>query len=91
MDQADRIDAVDCGLEHSCFLTSDGHVYACGEGEYGQLGLGHIVINEHRPMKVQFNDLVSGDYITKIACGAHHTVYLTRRGQVYTTGINNLG
>jgi alpha-tubulin suppressor-like RCC1 family protein len=31
---------VAAGLEHSVFLTNDGEVYACGEGEHGQLGLG---------------------------------------------------
>ena len=42
-------------------------------------------------MKVQFNDMVSGDYVTQVACGAHHTAYLTRRNQVFTSGLNNLG
>ena len=29
--------------------------------------------------------------MSKIACGAHHTLFLTRMRQVYATGANNLG
>ena len=29
--------------------------------------------------------------MTQIACGAHHTAFLTRRGRVHVTGLNNLG
>ncbi len=35
LDTTDQVIQVDCGLEHSCFLTADGHVFACGEGEFG--------------------------------------------------------
>ena len=91
LDHSDKVNQIDCGLEHSCFLTSDGHVFACGEDEYGQLGLGHVALNEYRPMRSKFHDMLPGDYVTQIACGAHHTAYLTRRQSVYVTGLNNLG
>ncbi len=42
-------------------------------------------------MRVKFKDLSPGDYVTKVACGAHHTSFLTRFKQVYVTGANNLG
>jgi alpha-tubulin suppressor-like RCC1 family protein len=29
------------GHEHSLFLTADEKVYACGQNDQGQLGLGH--------------------------------------------------
>ena len=35
--------------------------------------------------------MIAGDYVTKIACGAHHTIYLTRFHQVFASGANNLG
>lgn len=33
------ITSIACGQNHSMFLSSSGHVYACGNGYYGQLGL----------------------------------------------------
>ena len=72
-------------------MTADGHVFACGEGEYGQLGVGYVSLKEYRPMRAKFQDLPAGDYVTQISCGAHHTAYLTRFHHVYTTGSNNLG
>ena len=33
------IQSVSCGQNHSLFLSSNGTVYACGNGFYGQLGL----------------------------------------------------
>ena len=42
-------------------------------------------------MRVKFYGMVPGDYVTQVACGAHHTLYLTRRRQVYASGLNNLG
>ena len=42
-------------------------------------------------MRVKFKDLPAGDYVTKVACGAYHTSFLTRFNKVYVTGANNLG
>ena len=78
LDATDKVLQISCGLEHSCFLTADGHVFGCGESEYGQLGLGYVSLKEYRPMRAKFRDMAPGDYVQKIACGAHHTLYLTR-------------
>ena len=32
---------VECGLDHTLVLTTDGEVYSCGLGADGQTGLGH--------------------------------------------------
>ena len=66
-------------------------MFGCGEAEYGQLGVGYVSVKEYRPARAKFRDLDPGDYVTKVACGAHHTAYLTRYKQVYATGANNLG
>ena len=42
-------------------------------------------------MKLAFKDLVAGDYVTKLSCGAFHTCFLTRFKHVYATGLNNIG
>ena len=64
LDHSDKVNQIDCGLEHSCFLTADSHVFMCGEGEYGQLGTGHSTVNQYRPIRIKFYNLVAGDYVT---------------------------
>lgn len=77
LDKYDRVEKVDCGLQHSCMLTADGLVYACGQNEYGQLGIGHAASNEYRPLRVKFDKMSKEERVSKVACGAHHTAFLT--------------
>lgn len=42
-------------------------------------------------MKLAFKDLVAGDYVTKLSCGAFHSCFLTRFKHVFATGLNNIG
>ena len=42
-------------------------------------------------MRAKIKNLGAGDYVTSIACGAYHTLYLTRFRQVFAAGANNLG
>jgi alpha-tubulin suppressor-like RCC1 family protein len=86
-----QVTKISAGLEHSMFLTNDGEVFACGEGEHGQLGLGVCSLIEYRPLKIKFKDLHEIDYITDVACGAFHTLFATKHHSVYATGLNNLG
>ena len=73
------------------FLTNNGDVYGCGEGEHGQLGIGQCSLIEYRPLKLRFKDLHEIDYVTDVACGAFHTLFLTKHHSVYATGLNNIG
>ena len=57
LDTSDHVVQIDCGLEHSCFLTSDGHCFGCGEGEYGQLGVGYVTLKEYRPMRAKIKNI----------------------------------
>jgi alpha-tubulin suppressor-like RCC1 family protein len=38
-----KIVQVACGWSHSLFLSSEGHVFACGSGRDGTLGIGTLV------------------------------------------------
>ena len=82
---------VSCGSDHSCFLTEQGDVYACGEGEKGQLGLGYISMKEYRPLKLKFKYLKKNDYIAQVSCGSYHTLFLTDKQEVFATGLNDFG
>lgn len=53
-----------------------GEVYACGNGERGQLGIGIITMKEYQPVKVKF-DFQGKDSIKQIECGDLNTAFLT--------------
>ena len=75
------------GGKHSLILTNKGHMYVCGYGAQGQLGLGHTK-NKYEPVIVQ-------SMITKkvkmVAAGANHSLCLTTRGDVFSCGYNAKG
>ena len=71
---------VACGLCHTAALSSNGEVFTCGWGYYGQLGHGD---KEDRsvPTKVE---IPGGERIVKVACGDYHTAAVTVTGKLYT-------
>ena len=76
------------GGGHTCGLDASGKAYCWGRTEYGALGIGDFdeVSNVYEPMAVdtdkQFKD---------ISCGNNHTCGLTKAGEVYCWGLNELG
>ena len=73
------ITQISTGTFHSLFLTNEGHVYSCGYGSYGQLGLNsndevnitpQLIETYHNSVQyIRFNDIT----ITQIACGGYQT------------------
>ena len=64
-------------------VTSDGELYSWGHKGYGQLGQGLAVTNGHLvrfPHKIE--GPLDGVPITKVACGGHHTLALSKEGKV---------
>jgi len=83
-----RVKYIACGDDFSVFLTSDGGVFTCGAGMYGQLGHGSLN-NETLPRKVLE---LMGSTVTQIACGRRHTLALVpSRGRVYSFGLGAAG
>lgn len=77
-----------CGDDFSVFLTSDGGVFTCGSGTYGQLGHG-TVSNDFLPRMVVE---LMGTSCTQISCGRRHTLtFVPSRGRVYGFGLGSSG
>lgn len=68
-------------------LTDDGSIYAYGKNDEGQLGQGYVDDDFHfLQTKIDVPDQVIG-----MAAGRSHGLALTKNGQVYGFGSNDLG
>ncbi|KAA0167327.1 hypothetical protein FNF28_02859 [Cafeteria roenbergensis] len=76
-----RIVCIAAGADHTVALASTGVAYTWGANSRGQCGQGHFDT-------VWAPTAVKGlrRRISSAACGAHHTVFLTSAGSVYTCG-----
>ncbi|TNV85686.1 hypothetical protein FGO68_gene2776 [Halteria grandinella] len=88
-----QIKEISCGAQHSAFLTFDGDIYVCGNGERGQLGIGIATIKEYKPLKVKLTDENGKPHLLtpkfkQVTCGQWHTGMLTESGVIYVTGDN---
>jgi len=81
---------VSCGAFHSAVVTAQGAAYVLGSNKAGQLGLGEGEPGGAEPVLVELGEEESGgeeeDEIAQVACGAAHTVLLTKSGHVWVTG-----
>ncbi|XP_068643604.1 ultraviolet-B receptor UVR8 [Aristolochia californica] len=59
-----------------------------GNGDYGRLGLGSLQSQWKPAVCPAFDD---DDSPRAIACGGAHTLFLTEKGHVYATGMNDYG
>ena len=80
-----------CGrrnIKGSVFFSDDGKLYTFGENENGKLGLTPSQLSEtSRPQPVATKD----GYFIAVACGAGHTVALTKEGTVLSFGDGSRG
>ncbi|KAK3926061.1 X-linked retinitis pigmentosa GTPase regulator [Frankliniella fusca] len=77
---------ISCGYYHTAFVTEDGKLLMCGEGENGKLGLSRENKNIFVPTPVNINVP-----IRSVACGGNHTLAVTMDGDVYGFGSNLSG
>lgn len=63
-----------------------GNLLACGNGDFGQLGLGEDVTEKTRPALVD-----SVKNVVNVCAGGMHTLCLTRTGEIYSFGCNDEG
>ena len=77
---------VSAGFNHTLLLRYDGCVYTCGNNMYGQLADGTNSNFSNMPL------LIPNIYnIKQISNGYHHSLLLTKNGQVYALGYNKHG
>ena len=85
-----NISAIAAGGAHTVFLKNDGTVWATGQNNNGELGIGNTT-QQNRAVQVTDS---SGNYITNvsaIAAGYNHTVFLKNDGTAWATGNNVQG
>ena len=73
-----------CGGYFTFLILNDGNVWACGNNEYGQLGLGDI------NARYKFSKIPVED-VKEISCGAAYTFMLKNDGTVWSCGFNGNG
>ena len=74
------VDAIDYKMK-----LKNGEVWATGNNEYGQLGIGNYE-NQNKWVKSNIKEKV-----IKIVCGGYNTMVLTEKGEVWATGYNEAG
>ncbi|GBG24561.1 Ubiquitin-protein ligase, putative [Hondaea fermentalgiana] len=71
------------GDNHVCAVSVTGRVYAWGSNSQGQLGLAR----KNAPQRaLEPSRVVLSRAVSKVACGAEHSVFLTACGGIYVCG-----
>lgn len=88
---------VACGGVHTCALTSKGTLYAWGDGQAGQLGLGpqtgnfSFIPTESDSFLRNIPILVVPSGVQLVACGHSHTLIAMKDGRIHGWGYNSYG
>ena len=78
------------GYQHSLAVKANGTLWGWGSNKYGQLGKEYEDI-EKEPVAIKGPDGQQFKDIKMISVGYHHSVALTKEGEVYTWGYNAQG
>lgn len=88
IDEGDEIVGVECGQDHTMFLTQRGKVYTCGWGADGQTGRGHY-LNSSEIMEIKGD--IQDEKIVKLACSSDCVLALNDKGEVFGWGNSEYG
>lgn len=77
------IEQISAGFQHIIILTKKSNLYAVGNSNFGQLGLGSHTLSTQYPALIP---RLRNCHIKKIVCGSYHTVFLTKTGQMFSFG-----
>jgi alpha-tubulin suppressor-like RCC1 family protein len=76
-----------CGEDHSCLITSSGHLYSMGSNAFGKLGItGGKNPNQDYYNTPKLVDTLVNNPIVKVSCGWNHSGAVTKDGQCFTWG-----
>lgn len=78
-----RVISVACGYAHTLFLMESGVIYSCGNGSYGQLGIGVEIKKRFKPEAVPVPDKV-----IMIASKYFHCLAVSEGQKIYCWGAN---
>eukprot|EP00802_Teleaulax_amphioxeia_P010570 Tamp_10598.p1 GENE.Tamp_10598~~Tamp_10598.p1 ORF type:complete len:395 (+),score=-2.64 Tamp_10598:603-1787(+) len=87
-EEENAIRMASCGRYHSAAVTRSGKVFAWGNGDDGQLGLGK---KQSKLSPTQVMGALAKVHVAMVACGFHHTAALTDQGRVWTWGLGEEG
>jgi len=84
-----NVASVHCGNDFTMILSAEGFIWAFGNCEFGQLGIGsaQVAFTEPTPIKVT----IPGKTIAKLFLGGFHTLALTSDGYAYSWGYGLFG
>ena len=85
-----KIVSIVAGKTHALALSSDGLMYAWGQGTNGALGNASSS-NSQTPVAVDVSGVLSGKIVSAIAAGNQSSLALTTDGRMYAWGINSYG
>ena len=84
------VKAIAAGGDHNLVLATDGHAYAWGRNDYGQIGDDSNAQSD-LPVAVDTTGVLGGKTITMIAAGHSHSLALASNGQLFAWGNNASG
>ncbi|XP_063982429.1 probable E3 ubiquitin-protein ligase HERC4 [Diachasmimorpha longicaudata] len=84
-DKATQVMQISCGENYTILITTEGHLYSCGNNDYGQLG--------RLKSRKRFQEIPSLDAFVfkRVSCGGSHSLAINEWGQLFCWGSNSDG
>jgi len=86
--KGEEIQKISLGDGFTIFLTKSSKVYCCGENFHGELGIGK---NLEKSIKIEEIEFFKDKNIIDIFSGYHHSLAISKDGNIYAWGRNNYG
>ena len=81
------ISKISASCFHSLFQNYKGEIFACGNNDCGECGLGYFTDSQITPSLI----LNAPPNIVHFVCGSNHSLFLDSKGNVFSVGYNKYG